>query len=29
VDLASRFCLDLLNEGLRSWMDAYREGLVY
>jgi hypothetical protein len=29
VRIASRLCLDLLNEGLRDWIEACREGLVY
>jgi len=29
VLIPSRLCLDLLNEGLRDWIEACKEGLVY
>lgn len=27
-EIASRLCLDLMNESLKAWIDAHREGLV-
>jgi len=28
VNVPSRLCLDLLDDSLRSWMEAYREGCL-
>ncbi|RDL41273.1 uncharacterized protein BP5553_01252 [Venustampulla echinocandica] len=29
VPIPPRQCLDLLNESLKAWIDAHREGLIY